>query len=229
MLLSSSPSIYIQRKYSKIIWKVIRKQAKITREMNLSSGVLTGEEYAKELRLFGLQELWLKRWQSQFLQFFTEIQLVRKKGAIVVLLWSMFSRIGVALPFIYVVMGALGGRYTLGDLALYSGLIVQVEQSLQILIGNYTNLYDISLGVSPIFQLLDLKPELQSPIVGLASRQPSLQDSRPDSRSTKYAIGIQIKHLSFCYPGSNKSTVENINLTIQPGEMIALVGEKWRG
>ncbi|HBK98718.1 MAG TPA: ABC transporter ATP-binding protein [Microcoleaceae bacterium UBA10368] len=229
MLLSSSPSIYIQRKYSKIIWKVIRKQAKITREMNLSSGVLTGEEYAKELRLFGLQELWLKRWQSQFLQFFTEIQLVRKKGAIVVLLWSMFSRIGVALPFIYVVMGALGGRYTLGDLALYSGLIVQVEQSLQILIGNYTNLYDISLGVSPIFQLLDLKPELQSPIVGLASRQPSLQDSRPDSRSTKYAIGIQIKHLSFCYPGSNKSTVENINLTIQPGEMIALVGENGAG
>jgi len=229
MLLSSSPSIYIQRKYSKIIWKVIRKQAKITREMNLSSGVLTGEEYAKELRLFGLQELWLKRWQSQFLQFFTELQLVRKKGAIVVLLWSMFSRIGVALPFIYVVMGALGGRYTLGDLALYSGLIVQVEQSLQILIGNYTNLYDISLGVSPIFQLLDLKPELQSPIVGLASRQPSLQDSRPDSRSTKYAIGIQIKHLSFCYPGSNKSTVENINLTIQPGEMIALVGENGAG
>ena len=229
MLLSSSPSIYIQRKYSKIIWKVIRKQAKITREMNLSSGVLTGEEYAKELRLFGLQELWLKRWQSQFLQFFTELQLVRKKGAIVVLLWSMFSRIGVALPFIYVVMGALGGRYTLGDLALYSGLIVQVEQSLQILIGNYTNLYDISLGVSPIFQLLDLKPELQSPIVGLASRLPSLQDSRPDSRSTKYAIGIQIKHLSFCYPGSNKSTVENINLTIQPGEMVALVGENGAG
>ena len=242
MLLSSSPSIYIQRKYSKIIWKVIRKQAKITREMNLSSGVLTGEEYAKELRLFGLQELWLKRWQSQFLQFFTEIQLVRKKGSIVVLLWSMFSRIGVALPFIYVVMGALGGRYTLGDLALYSGLIVQVENCLQILIGNYTNLYDISLGVSPIFQLLDLKPELQSPIVGLVSRQPLLEDSRqdaratnqvsdsrPDSRATKYAIGIQIKHLSFCYPGSNKSTVENINLTIQPGEMIALVGENGAG
>lgn len=229
MLLSSSPSIYIQRKYSKIIWKVIRKQAKITREMNLSSGVLTGEEYAKELRLFGLQELWLQRWQSQFLQFFTEIQLVRKKGAIVVLLWSMFSRIGVALPFIYVVMGALGGRYTLGDLALYSGLIVQVEQSLQLLIGNYTNLYDISLGVSPIFQLLDLKPELQSPIVGLASRLPLLQDSRRDARATKDAIGIQIKHLSFCYPGSNKSTVENINLTIQPGEMIALVGENGAG
>lgn len=229
MLISSSPSIYIQRKYSRIIWRVQKKQAKITREMNLSARVLTGEEYAKELRLFGLQELWLKRWQGQFLQFFSEMQRIRKKGAIVVLFWSVFSRIGVALPFVYVVMGALGGRYTLGDLALYSGLIVQVEQSLQLLIGNYTNLYDISLGVSPIFQLLELKPELQSPLGDVASRLPSLPDDRPDSGLTKDKIGIEIKHLSFCYPGSNKSTVEDINLTINPGEMLVLVGENGAG
>jgi ATP-binding cassette subfamily B protein len=167
----------------------------------------------------------------------------------------VFSRIGVALPFVYVVMGALGGRYTLGDVALYSGLIVQVEQSLQLLIGNYTNLYDISLGVSPIFQLLELKPELQSPLGDVASRLPSLpdgtqdarptsqlpshgQDARPtsqlpshgqDARATKDKIGIEIKHLSFCYPGSNKSTVEDINLTINPGEMLVLVGENGAG
>ncbi|MEG4025610.1 ABC transporter ATP-binding protein [Microcoleus sp. S13C4] len=229
MLISSSPSIYIQRKYSRIIWRVQRKQAKISREMNLSARVLTGEEYAKELRLFGLQELWLKRWQAQFLQFFSEMQRIRKKGAIVVLFWSVFSRVGVALPFVYVVMGALGGRYTLGDLALYSGLIVQVEQSLQLLIGNYTNLYDISLGVSPIFQLLELKPELQSPLVDVASRLPSLPDGRPDSGLKKDKIAIEIKHLSFCYPGSDKSTVEDINLTINPGEMLVLVGENGAG
>ncbi|MEG3990444.1 ABC transporter ATP-binding protein [Microcoleus sp. S28C3] len=229
MLISSSPSIYTQRKYSRIIWRVQRKQAKISREMNLSARVLTGEEYAKELRLFGLQELWLKRWQGQFLQFFSEMQQIRKKGAIVVLFWSMFSRIGVVLPFIYVVMGALGGRYTLGDLALYSGLIVQVKQSLHILISTSTNLYDISLSVSPIFQLLELKPELQSPLGDVASRLPLLEDSSKDYEMTKDKIGIEIKHLSFCYPGSNKSTVEDINLTINPGEMLVLVGENGAG
>ena len=229
MLISSSPSIYIKRKYSRIIWRIQKKQAKISREMNLSARVLTSEEYAKELRLFGLQELWLKRWQDQFLQFFSEMQRIRKKGAIVVLFWSVFSRIGVALPFVYVVMGALGGRYTLGDLALYSGLIVQVEQSLQLLIGNYTNLYDISLSVSPIFQLLELKPELQSPLIDVASRLPSLPDVGQDARPTKDKIGIEIKDLSFCYPGSKKSTVEDINLTINSGEMLVLVGENGAG
>ncbi|MEK0196115.1 ABC transporter ATP-binding protein/permease, partial [Microcoleus anatoxicus] len=125
---------------------------------------------------------------------------------------------------------------------LYSGLIVQVETSLQLLIGNYTNLYDISLGVSPIFQLLDLKPELQSPLVNVASRLPSLedygQDARAtnqvsdhgqDARATKDKIGIEIKDLSFCYPGSTKSTIANIDLTINPGEMLVLVGENGAG
>ncbi len=229
MLISSIPSIYIERKYTRIIWRVQKKQAKISREMNLSSRVLMGEEYAKELRLFGLQELWLKRWQNQFVQFFSEMQQIRKKGAIVVLFWSIFSRIGVALPFVYVVMGALGGRYTLGDLALYSGLIVQVESSLQLLINSYTTLYDISLGVSPIFQLLDLKPELQSPLIDVTSRSPTLPDGEQDARATKNKIGIEIKDLSFCYPGSTKSTIANIDLTVNPGEMLVVVGENGAG
>ncbi|MGL5064942.1 MAG: ABC transporter ATP-binding protein [Microcoleus sp.] len=222
MLISSSPSIYIQRKYSRLIWRVQRKQAKVSREMNLSSQVLMGEQYAKELRLFDLQQLWIDRWNGQFRQFFTEMQQIRKQGAIAVLLWSMFSRIGLALPFVYVVMGALAGRYTLGDLALYSGLIVRVEESLTILIDNSNNLYDISLGITPIFQLFDLKPELQSP-------QPKLQDSKPDSGVIADKIGIQIKDLSFCYPGSNKSTIAGMNLTVNPGEMLVVVGENGAG
>lgn len=229
MLISSIPSIYIERKYTKIIWRVQKKQAKISREMNLSARVLMGEEYAKELRLFGLQELWLKRWQSQFVQFFSEMQAIRKKGAIVVLFWSIFSRIGVALPFVYVVMGALGWRYTLGDLALYSGLIVQVENSLELLINSYTNLYDISLSVSPIFQLLELKPELQSPLIDVTSRLPNLPDSSQDVEVRKDKIGIEIKDLSFCYPGSTKNTVTDIDLTINPGEMLVVVGENGAG
>lgn len=229
ILISSIPSIYIERKYIKIIWRVQKKQANISREMNLSARVLTGEEYAKELRLFGLQELWLKRWQGQFVQYFSEMQAIRKKGAIVVLLWSIFSRIGVALPFVYVVVGVLGGRYTLGDLALYSGLIVQVETSLELLIGNYNNLYDISLGVSPIFQLLELQPELQSPLKDVASRLPSLPDGGQDAGATNDKIGIEIKDLSFCYPGSTKNTIANIDLTVNPGEMLVVVGENGAG
>nr|MCU0545893.1 ABC transporter ATP-binding protein/permease [Oscillatoriaceae cyanobacterium Prado104] len=250
ILVSSLPSIYIERKYTEKIWGVQKNQAKINREINLSSDVLMGEQYAKELRLFGLQELWLKRWHEQFLEYFTEMRRVRKEAAIFVLLWSVFSRIGVALPFVYVVIGALGGRYTLGDLALYSGLIVQVDRSLHILIYNFNNLYEIALGVTPIFQLLELRSNLhspavevvptqlqlednnsesQSPAVGVAPAQPHSEDSKPDFGHATEKIGIEIKDLSFCYPSGKKSTISDMNLTINPGEMLVVVGENGAG
>ncbi|NJK73745.1 MAG: ABC transporter ATP-binding protein [Richelia sp. CSU_2_1] len=229
ILVSSLPSIYTQRKYIEIIWGVQKKQAKTHREMDLSFQVLTGENYAKELRLFGLQELWLDRWSNQFRQFFIEMQRVRKEAAIITLLWSAFSRIGVALPFVYVVVGALERRYTLGDLALYSGLIVQVERSLHILVYSFNNLYEIALGVTPIFQLLELESNLKSTAAGTASTPPELEDSKQDLSLIKDKIGIQIKDLSFCYPGSDKSTVENLNLIINPGEMLVVVGENGAG
>jgi ATP-binding cassette, subfamily B, bacterial len=229
ILVSSLPSIYTQRKYIEIIWGVQKKQAKTHREMDLSFQVLTGENYAKELRLFGLQELWLDRWNNQFKQFFIEMQRVRKEAAIITLLWSAFSRIGVALPFVYVVVGALERRYTLGDLALYSGLIVQVERSLHILVYSFNNLYEIALGVTPIFQLLELESNLKSTAAGTASMPPELEDSKQDLSLVKDKVGIQIKDLSFCYPGSDKSTVANLNLTINSGEMLVVVGENGAG
>ena len=52
-------------------------------------------EYAKELRLFQLQSLFLDRWRRLFLNAFDEMYEVRKKGTRVILLWSVLSGLGV--------------------------------------------------------------------------------------------------------------------------------------
>ena len=75
-------------------------------------------------------------------------------------LWALIGGIGIALPYVYVVLGVLGGTYTLGDLALYTGIILQLRRSLYILIHNIGDIYDVSLATAPIFQLLDLQPRL---------------------------------------------------------------------
>ncbi|MBD1920777.1 ABC transporter ATP-binding protein [Microcoleus sp. FACHB-831] len=218
MFITAAPSIYVQINYNNRSWSIETSQASSVREMNLYARVLTSEDYAKELRLFGLQGLWLERWQSLFWQIFSEMQQVRRRGTWVVFAWSLLSGLGAALPYIYVVMGALRGSYTLGDLALYAGLIIQVRQSLFILIGNSADLYELALSVRPIFQLLELEPQLR--LMLLSGRR---------TGGNVAPIGIEIDNLSFYYPGSDRLTLDNINLTIQPGEMVALVGENGAG
>ncbi|HEY9625728.1 MAG TPA: ABC transporter ATP-binding protein [Coleofasciculaceae cyanobacterium] len=217
LLISSAPSILVEMKHHRKSWRTESTQAGLTREMEIYNKLLIGEAYAKEIRLFSLQSILLDRWRGLFRTLFNKMQHIRREGAIAVMLWALVGGIGAALPYVYVVLGVLQGSYTLGDLALYTGIILQLRQSLYILISNTGEIYDVALATSPIFQLLDLQPELRS---GDRPMRPTAQVDQP---------GVQLQDLSFSYPGSDKRILDQINLTIRPGEMVALVGENGAG
>lgn len=215
----TTPAIYVEIKYRKQSWRIEKTQASIAREMDLYKTVLIGERYAKEVRLYRLQPLLLERWRGLFTTIFKAMEQIRRRGAIEVVGWSLLSGLGLALPYVYVVLGVLGRTYTIGDLALYSGVIVQLRRSLVTLIDSGSELYDIALATTPIFQLLELQPQLtQERGVGNASLL---------SNTTQ--TGIQIQNLSFNYPNSDHLILKDINLSIDPNEMIVLVGENGAG
>jgi ATP-binding cassette, subfamily B, bacterial len=219
LMAAAIPSIHVEMKYHKKSWRVEETQAGVTREMNIYAKVITGEAYAKEVRLFSLQSVLLDRWQGLFGRMFSKMEAVRRDEALSVMLWALIGGMGAAFPYIYVVLGVLQGSFTLGDLALYTGIILQVRRSLYILIGNTGDIYDVALATGPIFQLLDLQPQL---VTGQDPIAPAL-DLQPSQR------GIQLQDVSFSYPGSDRPTLKHLNLTIQPGEMVALVGENGAG
>ncbi|NJL22634.1 MAG: ABC transporter ATP-binding protein [Leptolyngbyaceae cyanobacterium SM1_3_5] len=219
LLAASIPSIVVEMKHHRKSWRVEETQAGLTREMDIYAKVVTGEAYAKEVRLFSLQTVLLDRWRSLFDRMFGSMEQVRREGAAAVVIWALIGGVGAAIPYVYVVLGVLQGSYTLGDLALYTGIILQVRRSLYILIGNTGDIYDVALATSPVFQLLDLQPQL---ISGQAAFK-SIDSIAPVDR------GIQLQDLTFAYPGSNKPTLKQINLTVRPGEMVALVGENGAG
>ena len=219
LLVSSVPSIYVEMRHHKKSWRVEETQAGITRKMNIYAKAITSENYAKEIRLFSLQDILLSRWQGLFEQMFSKMQQVRYQGSFAVMGWALIGGLGVTLPYIYVVLGVLRGSFTLGDLALYTGIILQLRRSLYILIANTGDIYDVSLATAPIFQLLDLQPQLHSGSQRLA----------PSTAVQSEQLGLSIASLSFTYPGSDQPTLKGITLTIRPGEMVALVGENGAG
>ena len=215
----ATPALYVDMKYRKLSWRAEETQAPIAREMNLYKMMLSGEAYAKELRLFHLQSLLLERWKALFQTMFKAMEKIRRRGSQEIFAWSLLSGLGIALPYVYIVFGVLAKKNTLGDLALYSGVILQVQRSLMFLIYGGGELYDVSLATTPIFQLLELKPSLSS--------QNNFLPSIPNSSLLEQ--GIQIQNLSFSYPNSERQILRDINLTIKQNEMIVLVGENGAG
>ncbi|MCC5611268.1 ABC transporter ATP-binding protein/permease [Nostoc sp. CHAB 5834] len=245
-----TPVMYVQIKYRKQVWVVEKTQASVLREMNLYKTVLTGETYAKEIRLFSLQPLLLERWYGLYRTIFRAMEQIRLRGTTAVIGWSLLSGLGLALPYVYVVQGVLGGTHTLGDLALYTGVILEVRRSLENLMSGGSELYNIALVTTPIFQLLELEPQLShSQSKSVTKAWGEVRKSAVKNRNfqkngnhhrqalsgvnaTEYEAaqtGIYIKNLSFTYPNSNSAILKNINLTIHPNEMIVLVGENGAG
>ncbi|MEJ6483779.1 ABC transporter ATP-binding protein [Nostoc punctiforme UO1] len=233
-----TPAMYVERKYRKQVWRVEKTQASVLREMNLYKTVLTGEIYAKEIRLFSLQPLLLERWHGLYRTIFRAMEQIRRRGTTAVISWSLLSGLGFALPYLYVVQGVLGGTHTLGDLALYTGVILEVRRSLDNLMSGGSELYDIALATTPIFQLLELEPQLsgfQSKAWGKV-KESAVNNQNFQRNGNWQALssealqaGICIENLSFTYPNSNHPILKNINLKIHPNEMIVLVGENGAG
>ena len=215
-----SPSIYFELYYREKAWFVERSQADVTRRMDLYKMMLTNEIYAKEIRLLDLQNFFIKRWQNLFKKTFQETQAIRKRGTIWVVAFSLLSAIAIIVPYFYLIKGTLEGNFTLGDLALYAGLIVQLRQGLYIFINNGSELYDVVLGTIPFFQLLDLEPQLKVYPDLILTHQEFL--APPTAK-------IDIQNLSFAYPDQESLILNNINLTIQDNEIIALVGNNAAG
>ena len=58
--------------------------------------------------------------------------------------------------------------------------------------------------------------------------QPEIQDGRYAESAAGNGL-IEFRDVSFAYPGSNKNVLEHINLTIKPGETIAIMGSTGSG
>ncbi|MGA1475000.1 MAG: ABC transporter ATP-binding protein, partial [Prochlorothrix sp.] len=233
LLAFSVPSIAVELHYRKRNWRTEKLQAGPNREMRLYEQIIKGEDYAKEMRLFSLQGVMLNHWQTLWQQIFTNMQAVRRKGMYYISFWSSVSGIGTAIPYVYIILGVMEGNYTLGDLALYTGIILQLRQSLFIIISQSGEIYNVLLAAQPVFQLLDLQPQLLNgdrPFPGVAEGNlKNLDPIRPRETADRPFPGIQIQDLSFTYPGAKTPTLNGVNLLIHPGEMVAVVGENGAG
>ncbi len=224
----TAPSVYVEIHHRRKSWRVEETQAAASREKEIYARLIRSEKYAKEIRLFSLQPIMIERWRSLFEQVFTAMLKVRKQGAIAMGAWSFIGAVGGSFVYVYVVIGVVQGRFTLGDIALYTGIVAQMQRSLYSLIGNIGNLYDVTLATKPIFQLFDLQPELISPPKSLAANIWQTGDARGEHHPVKQT-GIEVQDLKFEYPGGERPILKGVNFRIKPGEMVALVGENGAG
>lgn len=107
------------------------------------------------------------------------------------------------------------GNLTTSEFISYGAGVLMLIDPISITTSNYNEFKQGEASVARVFELMTIEPRVQN---------------EPNAIELPVIQGkVTYHHVSFAYPQSQQSVLEDINLTIKPGEMLALVGASGAG
>ncbi|MDR1646613.1 MAG: lipid A export permease/ATP-binding protein MsbA [Zoogloeaceae bacterium] len=120
--------------------------------------------------------------------------------------------------------------YAAMGLLLYLVLLLRSDATVGELVAYITL---AGLLPKPIRQLSEVSSTIQKGIAGAESIFAQLDETpEPDTGTlTRERVEgrLEVRHLTFCYPGKTTPVLEDLNFSIEPGQMVALVGRSGSG
>ena len=210
------PDIFVRLRFANKSYKWQRERTTMDRQSRYYSRLLTGSEHAKEVRLFDLGSLFIGR--------FRDLRRLLRREKLNLATWRTMAELGTQVFTTLAIFGAyafiayqtMHGRLTMGDLVMYFAAVQRGQSSLRQVMAGLSGLYENSLFLSDFYEFLDLEPQVTAP-------------PQPHPVPQPMQVGINLEHVSFQYPTGSRRVLEDVSLTIRPGEHVALVGENGSG
>ncbi len=209
----------IQAKVSEVSWGIWSDQSPYRKKYWYLSGLIEGGyagESIKEIKVFQLAKRFLQELKDIYQKFDFENTNQSKRQFKVDLSHSFLNNAAYITIEIYIVISALLKKITIGDLSYYTTIISSFQNGVSSLFKNINDVYENSLYVKDMFDVLDT-PKILKHL------------EKPIKTKTDEAPKIEFKDVTFQYPEAKLPTLKNFNLTINPGQKIALVGENGAG
>jgi ATP-binding cassette subfamily B protein len=132
-------------------------------------------------------------------------------------LWDLALPAASGALLLYGGLQVIDGRLSLGDLMMFLVYLAMLLEPVAVLATSVTQLQN---NLSGFDRVLDLLAEPRE----MADQPGALTVSRANVEGR-----ITLEQVSFSYPGSDHRVLHDINLDVQPGEVIALVGRSGAG
>ncbi len=216
LFIAAIPAVFVRLRYADKMYHWQRQRTSIERQAWYFSSMLTGDRYAKEIRLFDLGTLFMRRYRHLRQRLRQEILTIATSRSIANLGAEAIAGLVVFGAYALIVYQTIQGILTIGDLVLYHQALKRGQSALQGMFSSLANLYENNLFLSNLYEFLDLEPKVVEPL-------------HPQPVPRPMRTGIAFDHVSFQYPSSTRKALEDITLTIRPGETVALVGENGSG
>ena len=178
--------------------------------------ILTSVESAAELRIFGLAHHFQSAYQKLRRRLRDErLQLAKERG-LASLGASVIALSITAAAMAWMVWRALQGQASLGDLALLYQAFNQGQGLMRSLLESAGQIYSNSLFLGDLFEFLELEAQVLDPV-------------HPTPVPVTLSDEIRFRHVTFRYPGSDRPVLQDFDLTVPAGQIVAIVGANGAG
>lgn len=192
------------------------RQTPTRRQLDYLRILGASKESAKELKLFGLSEFVTGEYAKLSDGIYKEnVGLARRR------LWagaalSLLSTGGYYGAFAYVIYRTVSGDLSWGTLQFLAGAIAGASTNIQTIFSTFSSIADQSLFLTDLVDFFKVEPRVRS---------------KPDAVPAPRPIrdGFRFEGVSFSYPGTGRQVLDRLDLTLEPGERIALIGENGQG
>ena len=216
LVLCALPAFTGESRFMLDSYALSRRLTPLRRELDYLRFLSSSRESAKEVRAFGLAGYLQGRYSERSQHVVTETGRFARSRVLWASLLGLIASAGYYTCYASLVIETWEGRITVGTLTFLAGAVAAVNGQLQTVFTQFSNVAEQALFLTDLVSLLDEKPSIRSK-----------EDALPAPRSIR--DGIEFRNVSFQYPGSTKVVLNNLNLRIEPGEHIALVGENGEG
>ena len=214
LILAGLPQFFSEAKFSGDAFRLFRWRSPDTRRQMYLETVLAREDSAKEVKLFQLGPLLMQRYRDIFQRLYREDRRLTLRRDIWGFALGLIATLAFYATYAWIVMTTVAGAITLGQMTMYLTVFRQGQSAVSASLTAISGMYEDNLYLSNLYEYLE-----QPVSVGTGTRT---EGDHPGD-------GLRFEAVDFRYPGNDADALKAINLHLQPGQSLALVGANGSG
>ena len=212
VLATTVAGYFINKRINEWGYRHREEEIKYNQQMDYIRFQSENRAFAKDVRIFGLRSWLDDLWNSTFSLYRAFLE-KREKTYLwtnVVDLLLAFARNGIA--YVYLIGLVLDQGLPVSQFLLYFNAVSGFTQWVTGILDQFSILHKQSLDLSIVRQFL----EWPEPFC--------FEEGEPLAKDMNREYEIKLENVSYRYPEAQKDTISKMNLTIHPGEKLAIVG-----